>query len=198
MELFESLKQKISGKGLKIVFPEGTDARILGAANRLNADGLITPVFIGNVKEVTETLISRGINPEGFEIYDPENCGRFETMTETFMERRKGKVTEEQAKELLKDPNYFGTMLVYMKIADGMVSGAIHSTADTVRPARLDGTPSTRPNYALGARPDHRAPARYSLGRWGHPQWAGPACAAVDILASHPSYSPVALGFRVV
>ena len=135
MELFESLKQKISGKGLKIVFPEGTDARILGAANRLNADGLITPVFIGNVKEVTETLISRGINPEGFEIYDPENCGRFETMTETFVERRKGKVTGEQAKELLKDPNYFGTMLVYMKIADGMVSGAIHSTADTVRPA---------------------------------------------------------------
>ena len=85
MELFESLKQKISGKGLKIVFPEGTDARILGAANRLNADGLITPVFIGSVKEVTETLISRGINPEGFEIYDPENCGRFETMTETFV-----------------------------------------------------------------------------------------------------------------
>ena len=135
MELFESLKQKISGKDLKIVFPEGTDARILGAANRLNADGLITPVFIGNVKEVTETLISRGINPEGFEIYDPENCGRFETMTETFVERRKGKVTEEQAKKILKDPNYFGTMLVYMGIADGMVSGAIHSTADTVRPA---------------------------------------------------------------
>lgn len=48
---FESLKQKISGKGLKIVFPEGTDARILGAANRLNADGLITPVFIGSVKK---------------------------------------------------------------------------------------------------------------------------------------------------
>ena len=44
-------------------------------------------------------MISRGINPEGFEIYDPENCGRFETMTETFVERRKGKVTEEQAKE---------------------------------------------------------------------------------------------------
>ena len=124
MELFESLKQKISGKGLKIVFPEGTDTRILGAANRLNADGLITPVFIGNVKEVTETLISRGINPEGFEIYDPENCGRFETMTETFVERRKGTVTEEQAKEILKDPKYFGTLLVYMGLADGMVSGA--------------------------------------------------------------------------
>ncbi|GBG97150.1 phosphate acetyltransferase [Lactococcus termiticola] len=135
MELFESLKTKISGKGLKIVFPEGTDARILGAANRLNADHLITPVFIGNVQEVTDTLKARGINPEGFEIYDPNNCGRFDNMIELFVQQRKGKATAEQAKEILKDPNYFGTMLVYMGIADGMVSGAIHSTADTVRPA---------------------------------------------------------------
>ncbi|RZI48890.1 phosphate acetyltransferase [Lactococcus kimchii] len=135
MELFESLKQKIGGKGLKIVFPEGTDARILGAANRLYADKLVTPVFIGNITEVTATLTSRGINPEGFQIYDPMNCDRFEKMIELFIERRKGKVTEEQAREILKDPNYFGTMLVYMGIADGMVSGAVHSTADTVRPA---------------------------------------------------------------
>ncbi|GAB2025517.1 phosphate acetyltransferase [Lactovum odontotermitis] len=135
MELFESLKQKIGGKGLKIVFPEGTDARILGAANRLNADKLITPVFIGNIEEVTNRLIERGINPEGFEIYDPNNCGRFPTLVDTFVERRNGKVTAEQAKEILKDPNYFGTMLVQAGIADGMVSGAIHSTAETVRPA---------------------------------------------------------------
>ena len=135
MELFESLKQKISGKGLQIVFPEGTDARVLGAANRLYADKLITPVFIGNISEVTGTLISRGINPDGFQIYDPLNCERFEKMVEIFVERRKGKVTEEQAREILKDSNYFGTMLVHMGIADGMVSGAVHSTADTVRPA---------------------------------------------------------------
>ncbi|MDR0300443.1 MAG: phosphate acetyltransferase [Streptococcaceae bacterium] len=135
MELFESLKGKISGKNLKIVFPEGTDIRILGAANRLNADKLLTPVLIGNVKEVTDGLVERGINPEGFEIYDPDNCQRFPKMVEIFVELRKGKVTEEEAKTMLKDPNYFGTMLVQMEIADGMVSGAIHSTADTVRPA---------------------------------------------------------------
>ncbi|MCO7130181.1 phosphate acetyltransferase [Lactococcus garvieae] len=135
MELFESLKQKISGKGLQIVFPEGTDARVLGAANRLYADKLITPVFIGNISEVTGTLISRGINPDGFQIYDPLNCERFDKMVEIFVERRKDKVTEEQAREILKDSNYFGTMLVHMGIADGMVSGAVHSTADTVRPA---------------------------------------------------------------
>ena len=135
MELFESLKEKIAGKGLRIVFPEGTDVRILGAANRLNADKLITPVFIGNIEKVTEMLVSRGINPEGFEIYDPDNCGRFEGLAESFVERRKGKIDLAQAKQMLKDPNYFGTMLVQAGIADGMVSGAIHSTADTVRPA---------------------------------------------------------------
>lgn len=96
---------------------------------------MITPVFIGNISEVTGTLISRGINPDGFQIYDPLNCERFEKMVEIFVERRKGKVTEEQAREILKDSNYFGTMLVHMGIADGMVSGAVHSTADTVRPA---------------------------------------------------------------
>jgi phosphate acetyltransferase len=135
MELFESLKRKISGKGLKIVFPEGTDSRIEGAANRLNVDQLITPVFIGNVEEVTNNLVERGINPEGFEIYDPNNFDRFQELVDTFVERRNGKATPEQAAEILKDPNYFGTMLVQLGIADGMVSGAIHSTADTVRPA---------------------------------------------------------------
>lgn len=135
MELFESLKAKISDKNLKIVFPEGTDIRILGAANRLNADKLVTPVLIGNIEKVTNGLIERGINPEGFEIYDPDNCARFPKMIDMFVALRKGKVTEEAAHDILKDPNYFGTMLVQMGIADGMVSGAIHSTADTVRPA---------------------------------------------------------------
>ncbi|MFV0555530.1 MAG: phosphate acetyltransferase [Lactovum sp.] len=135
MELFESLKVKLAGKNMKIVFPEGTDIRILGAANRLNADKILTPVLIGNVEAVTEGLIERGIQPEGFEIYDPENCQRFPQLIEMFVERRNGKVTAEEAKDIIKDPNYFGTMLVQAGIADGMVSGAIHSTADTVRPA---------------------------------------------------------------
>ena len=56
-------------------------------------------------------------------------------MVAAFVERRKGKATEEQARDLLKDVSYFGTMLVYMGLADGLVSGAVHSTGDTVRPA---------------------------------------------------------------
>ena len=56
-------------------------------------------------------------------------------MVASFVERRKGKATEDQAKTMLQNANYFGTMLTYMGEADGMVSGAIHSTSDTVRPA---------------------------------------------------------------
>ena len=67
--------------------------------------------------------------------YDPQNICEFDEMVATFVELRKGKATEEQARKILLDENYFGTMLVHMDIADGLVSGAAHSTADTVRPA---------------------------------------------------------------
>src|SRR5699024_10719414 len=68
-------------------------------------------------------------------ILEQDNYDRFDEMVEAFVERRSGKATQEDAKEILKDANYFGTMLVYMNKADGLVSGAAHSTGDTVRPA---------------------------------------------------------------
>lgn len=68
-------------------------------------------------------------------MYDPHTYEGFEELVQAFVERRKGKATEEQARKALLDENYFGTMLVYKGLADGLVSGAAHSTADTVRPA---------------------------------------------------------------
>ena len=135
MELFESLKFKIVRRHIKIVFPEATDPRILGAASRLRSEELVEPVLIGNPAEIEKAAEARGINIANFEILDPENYDRWDEMVEAFVERRNGKATKEQAEEILKDVNYFGTMLTYMGIADGMVSGAIHSTGDTVRPA---------------------------------------------------------------
>ena len=135
MELFESLKFKIVRRHIKIVFPEETDPRILGAASRLRSEELIEPVLIGNPVEIEKAAEARGINVSNFEILDPENYDRWDEMVEAFVERRNGKATKEQAEEILKDINYFGTMLTYMGITEGMVSGAIHSTGDTVRPA---------------------------------------------------------------
>lgn len=135
MELFESLKAKIYGKSMRIAFPEGTEPRILGAVARLKADGLVEPILIGNPEEVKAAAKDRGVSVDNFEILDPNNYEKFDEMVAAFVERRKGKATEEQAREVLKDVNYFGTMLTYMGLADGMVSGAVHSTGDTVRPA---------------------------------------------------------------
>ena len=133
MELFESLKFKIVRRHIKIVFPEATDPRILGAASRLRSEELVEPVLIGNPAEIEKAAEARGINIANFEILDPENYDRWDEMVEAFVERRNGKATKEQAEEILKDVNYFGTMLTYMGITEGMVSGAIHSTGDTVK-----------------------------------------------------------------
>ena len=133
--LFDVLEKKISGKNLKIVFPEGLDERILAAAGRLAKDGLVTPVVIGNVQEIQEKASQLNVSLDGIEIYDPNTYEKMDEMVATFVELRKGKATEEQARKILLDENYFGTMLVQMDLAHGMVSGAAHSTADTVRPA---------------------------------------------------------------
>lgn len=135
MELFESLKFKIVRRHIKIVFPEATDPRILGAASRLRSEELIEPVLIGSPETIEKAAEARGINVANFEIIDPDNYDRWDEMVEAFIERRNGKATKEQAEEILKDVNYFGTMLTYMGVTEGMVSGAIHSTGDTVRPA---------------------------------------------------------------
>ncbi|MFC4709177.1 phosphate acetyltransferase [Enterococcus eurekensis] len=135
MELFDSLKFKIVRRGIRIAFPEATDTRILSAVARLKGEELVEPILIGNREEIEKAAAVRGINISNMTIYDPNDCARWEEIVEAFVERRKGKVTREQAEVLLKDENYFGTMLTQMGITDGLVSGAIHSTGDTVRPA---------------------------------------------------------------
>ena len=124
MELFDSLRFKIVRRGIKIVFPEATDARILGAAARLKAEELVEPILVGNEEEIRNAAHARGIKTSSFTIISPDNYDKWDEMVDAFVERRNGKASKEQAEKILKDV-----------IADGMVSGAIHSTGDTVRPA---------------------------------------------------------------
>ncbi|PFG04281.1 phosphate acetyltransferase [Bacillus sp. es.034] len=133
--LFTTLTGKVKGKELKIVFPEGTDERILTAASRLSADGILTPIVVGNVDEVNAKADQLGVKLDGCDVVDPAGFAGMDELVKAFVERRKGKATEEDAKKILLDGNYFGTMLVYTGQAHGLVSGAAHSTADTVRPA---------------------------------------------------------------
>ncbi len=135
MDIFESLKSKISGKNLKIVFPEGEEIRILKAAVRLNDEKIIVPVLLGDESKIKELADKENLNIEGIKIINPETASDFDEMVDKFVERRKGKNTEEQARVMLKDVNYYGTMMLYTGLVDGLVSGAVHSTGDTVKPA---------------------------------------------------------------
>ncbi|GAQ17167.1 phosphate acetyltransferase [Oceanobacillus picturae] len=133
--LFDQLKERISSNNKSIVFPEGTDERILTAASQLGAEGVLKPILIGERATVKQKAEEAGVDVSTSTIIDPNDFPEFDLMVETFVERRKGKATKEDAQKILLDENYFGTMLVYMNQADGLVSGAAHSTADTVRPA---------------------------------------------------------------
>ncbi|WP_199426075.1 phosphate acetyltransferase [Thermaerobacillus caldiproteolyticus] len=134
-DLFSALKEKVVGKQLKIVFPEGLDERILTAVSRLANENVLNPIVIGNKEAVEKKAAEIGVTLPNVEIVDPEQYEAMDELVDAFVERRKGKVSKEEARTILLDENYFGTMLVYMDKAHGLVSGAAHSTADTVRPA---------------------------------------------------------------
>lgn len=122
--LIEELKKKLEGKNKTIVLPEGEDERVREAAKILAKEGIIEPIVLTDEEEIEGV---KTINVNDYDIKE---------MVQQFVERRKGKIDEEGAKKLvLEDKNYFGTMLIYMGKASGLISGACHSTANTVRPA---------------------------------------------------------------
>lgn len=137
MDLFAGLAAKVKGQNKTLVFPEGEDERIQGAAIRLYHDELITPILLGDEDQINQTATAHNFDLTGISIIDPKNypADKKQAMLDALVERRKGKNTPEQAAKMLEDVSYFGTMLVYLHEVDGMVSGAVHATGDTVRPA---------------------------------------------------------------
>ena len=133
--MFDKLIDILKANPRRIVFTEGPDARLLEAASRLKKDGFLTPVLVGNVEEVKAAAAKGGFDIEGLEIIDPLTYDKMDEMVDAMVALRKGKMTPEECRELLKKGNYFGTMLVKMGVADSLLGGATYSTADTVRPA---------------------------------------------------------------
>lgn len=133
--MIDPLIELLKSNPRKLVFTEGTDARILEAAARLKQEGFLTPVLIGNLDAVRAAAAEGGFDIEGLEIIDPAAYPEMDKLVEDFVTLRKGKATAEEAREMLLKPNYFGTMLVKEGLADALLGGATYSTADTVRPA---------------------------------------------------------------
>lgn len=135
MDFIEQLKAKVSEKCPTIVFPEGEDERILGAVKRLKDEKILNPIVLGTRAAVEANAKKLNINLDELNFIDPVEYEDIAELREALLERRKGKLDEVRANNLLKDVNYFGTMLVYTKKADGLVSGAVHTTGETVKPA---------------------------------------------------------------
>ena len=133
--MFENLVEVLKANPRKIVYTEGTDARILESAARLKQGGFLTPILVGNVDDVKAAAKAGSFDIEGLEIIDPANYDKMDEMAQCMFDLRKGKMTMEEVRANLQKGNYFGTMLVKMGVADALLGGATYSTADTVRPA---------------------------------------------------------------
>lgn len=119
-----------------IVLPEGEDLRVLKAAHIINEQKICKIILLGNEPQIKKDFINNGWNLEGIDIITPETSPKLAEYTKLLYDLRKEKgMTEEEAKKTALIPNYFGTLMIKSGDADGMVSGANHSTADTVRPA---------------------------------------------------------------
>ncbi len=119
-----------------IVLPEGTEERILKASEILLRRGVVDLTLLGKTTEIREKIASLGLKLEGVNIVNPLKSEWWEDYAQTYFELRKHKgITQDYARDVMHDASYFGTMMVYKGMADGMVSGAVHTTGHTIRPA---------------------------------------------------------------
>lgn len=119
-----------------IVLPEGSEPRTVKAVGTILKEGLANIVLLGKEDEIQAQAKAQGVDITGAKIVDPETSAEFDTYANNFYEMRKAKgMTEEEAKKTMKNPLYYGVMMVEVGAADGMVAGAINSTGNTLRPA---------------------------------------------------------------
>ncbi len=134
------IRNRIHSKAISanktIVLPEGSDPRSVAGAVKARQMGLAQTILLGCKEEVESAAAEAGVSLDGVPFIDPGTSKKSEEYAQQFYELRKHKgVTLEDARAAMCDPQYYGTMMVYAGEADGLVSGAIHATADTVRPA---------------------------------------------------------------
>ncbi len=134
MSFIDTIFEKARSDRKTIVLPESSDPRTLEATAKILEKGVADVILLGEQKELKKA--AGDWNIDGARFIDPANFDQFEAYAEALYELRKKKgMTLEQARETLKDPLYLGVMLVKQGEADGMVAGAVNSTANTLRPA---------------------------------------------------------------
>lgn len=135
MELMKEIWKMAHEDRKKIVLPEGDEERTLLACEKIIQNGLADIVLVGNVDNIKTKAKELGANIDGVIIEDPETSERTPIFAKEFYELRKSKgMTLEKAEKIVRDPLYYGTMMVKLGYVDGMVSGAVHTTGDLLRP----------------------------------------------------------------
>lgn len=135
MELLNKLYEIAKENTKKIVLPEGEEERTILAAVKINDMKVAHPILIGNYETILNKAKNLDVDIDEIDIIDPETSDKLQNYIEKFYELRKNKgMTIEKANSIVKDPLYFSTMMVKCNDADGMVSGAIHTTGDLLRP----------------------------------------------------------------
>ncbi|MFG2451420.1 phosphate acetyltransferase [Streptomyces sp. NPDC048512] len=120
----------------RVVLPEGTEERVLHAAEVLLRRGVCDLTLLGPAEQIRKKAADLGIDLTAAQLIDPQTSDLRHSFAERYAELRAHKgVTVELAYDVVADVNYFGTLMVQQGLADGMVSGAVHSTAATIRPA---------------------------------------------------------------
>jgi phosphate acetyltransferase len=136
MDLIQTLRDKARKNPKRIVLPEGEEPRTIKAATIITSEKLAHVTLIGNRAKIEAAAKDQGVDVSAVPSLDPETAKEFDDYAATYCELRKAKgMTPEEARKIMKDTVFFGTMMVHKGHADGLVSGALHSTADTVRPA---------------------------------------------------------------
>ena len=136
MSFIEAIKERAKQNIKTIILPESEDIRVLEATSKILKEGFAKIILIGNEAEIKERAKQNQIDIAGVKIIEPKTSNKYEEYVNTFYELRKAKgMTIDKAKELLLEPIYYGMMMIKQGDSDGLVSGACHSTANTLRPA---------------------------------------------------------------
>ena len=136
MSFIETIKEKAKQQLKTIVLPEGSDIRTIKAASMVLQQGYANLIILGDKSKIEEMAKDNNLDISKATIINPLESDKYETYVQNFYELRKAKgMTIEKARETLKDETYFGMMMVKNGDSDGLVSGACHSTSDTLRPA---------------------------------------------------------------
>lgn len=135
MELMKKIWEAAKSNKKKIVLPEGNEERTIAAAQKICNLGLAHPILIGDTEEILAKAKDLDVDLSQVEIINPNESENLQRYINEFYELRKAKgVTMEKAEKIVRDPLYFATMMVKLDDADGMVSGAVHTTGDLLRP----------------------------------------------------------------